>query len=636
MVNESTLKYTDINRTFYNHSVEGLFIINSESKIVLSNAASALILGYRVGQLETRFLKDLVSPEFEEECRILRANCLKGKVISPEKKPIIKLIRLNGELIFAELNTILRTETSEGPGILLMFSDITKRYLYNENLKQITELYENTLDVMGEAFVNLDKNWRFTYLNNTAIQVLNRYRSKKDYVGQEFWEVFPEAIGTIIESMYKEVMEKKEPIIFEVPLPMRGLWLEHRVCAIGNGIAIFVRDITAEKKKEVEIAKSDERFEKAFLSSPVALAMLNFREGKFLEVNPRFLDLFGFRNEEIIGNTWSTFLSFEKDERYQWKKITDLLKQKNNIRDIEIRAKRKSGVPVNARFSFEILELHEKEVVLVTIIDITEERKAQEAVIRINEFLENTVRDKTRELTIALEKERENNEMKSRFVSLASHEFRTPLTGLLTSVSILEMYTESQKNENITKHFSRIKLSVSQLTEILNDFLSIDKLEHGKIKSAGSSFDLKDIAETVIEEIGGILKLGQFIRYEHQGDSDVYQDRAIIQNSLLNLLSNASKYSQDHKRIDFIVEVGKLSVTVKVRDQGIGIPLADQANIFTSFFRAKNTETIQGTGLGLNIVKKYMDLIGGTLNFSSIEHEGSEFVITFPRNVRVD
>ncbi|EMR01237.1 hybrid sensor histidine kinase/response regulator [Cesiribacter andamanensis] len=252
--------------------------------------------------------------------------------------------------------------------------------------------------------------------------------------------------------------------------------------------------------------------------------------------------------------------------------------------------------------------------------------------IRKLEHTNRSLQEAEQEVRKALQKERELNELKSRFVTIASHEFRTPLSTVLSSASLIGKYQSTEDNDKRQKHVERIKSAVSNLTTILNDFLSISRIEEGKIYNVPSTFDLVQLCREIIDELQGYLKAGQKIRYQHSGaETQVYLDKQLLKNSLFNLLSNASKYSGEGKDILFTSAISEVGSTLLVQDQGIGIPEADQAHLFTPFFRAHNVTNIQGTGLGLNIVKKYIDIMGGTLEFSSVLDEGSTFTISFPK-----
>jgi len=244
------------------------------------------------------------------------------------------------------------------------------------------------------------------------------------------------------------------------------------------------------------------------------------------------------------------------------------------------------------------------------------------------------------DMVAALKKERELNEMKSRFVSMASHEFRTPLATVLSSVNLVSRHAETNNQEGVNKHVGRIRSSVRNLTSILNDFLSLEKLEHGKIQFQPEDFDMCDLAVSVSDEISGMTKEGQNIRLDCckgnvcSGRIVKSLDPQLIRNILFNLLSNAVKYSKENSEIVFSVEIGD-NLELKVEDHGMGIPQEEQQHLFERFFRAKNATNIQGTGLGLNIVQKHVDLMGGTIDFTSKLNEGTTFVITLPTNQKL-
>jgi PAS domain S-box-containing protein len=263
--------------------------------------------------------------------------------------------------------------------------------------------------------------------------------------------------------------------------------------------------------------------------------------------------------------------------------------------------------------------------------DITQRKEAENQLREINEDLEEKVKARTLELTAALEREKEMNEMKSRFVSMASHEFRTPLSAVLSSVSLIDKYAAPENEEKRKKHIDRIKSSVRNLTDILNDFLSLDKLEEGKVDVETQSFKLNEFLEDCVEEMEGMLrKRDQRIIFNHDDDKEVVQDKKILRNIMHNLLSNAIKYSADEKEIHLSAKVNDRHVSITVKDEGIGIPEEEQKHLFDKFFRAKNAVNIQGTGLGLNIVKKYVELIGGSITHSSKADAGTSFTIEFP------
>ncbi|OQP64074.1 hypothetical protein A3860_21950 [Niastella vici] len=270
------------------------------------------------------------------------------------------------------------------------------------------------------------------------------------------------------------------------------------------------------------------------------------------------------------------------------------------------------------------LPAEEDVIMLQSLADITAVTMEN---IQVYNELEDRVKERTRELINSLNREKEMSVRRRQFFSMASHELKTPLTSILTSASILEDYNEGQYAEQRAKHISRINASSQQLIGIVNDFLASDKIEEGKTEMVFEFFDIKQFATAVIEQMDSSLKNGQTIRYTHRGDTTIVLVKNILHNILLNLLSNASKYSCEDQPIDLYIEIADNELTIQIRDQGIGIPAEDQPYIFNNFFRAKNTAGIEGTGLGLHIVKRYMELLNGCVHFSSRDKEGTVFTV---------
>lgn len=254
------------------------------------------------------------------------------------------------------------------------------------------------------------------------------------------------------------------------------------------------------------------------------------------------------------------------------------------------------------------------EEALVVIKNITKRKKVENDLIR------------------NLENERTLNMLKSRFVTAASHEFRTPLTTILSSASLLENYEGAQLAAKKEIHLKRIKRSVHGLTELLNDFLCLGKIEEGKVNAVSSMFSLKDMLDQLLSEFEALKKEGQIIHidYEPGGSHFVSSDRQLIKNILTSLLSNAVKYSPANSTIGLTLRKNTSGLFLEVRDQGIGIPEHEQNHIFERFFRAKNAIDIEGTGLGLNIVRSYVELLDGSIEFKSRQDEGTRFMVHVP------
>ncbi len=291
------------------------------------------------------------------------------------------------------------------------------------------------------------------------------------------------------------------------------------------------------------------------------------------------------------------------------------------------------------------------------VIDITKRKEIEDSVIQqreelasvnkkieeLNNELEEKVELRTRqlqdtlselersrdELAKALNKEKELSDLKSRFVSMASHEFRTPLSTILSSASLVAKYTDSDQQDKRDKHIHRIKSSVNNLTDILNEFLSIGKIEDGKIMTNIIPFNIRELITSVCTEMQAIARAGQKIYYEHTGNEIISLDPSLLRNIIINLLSNAIKFSRENGVIIVQSVADKGAIRLSIRDNGMGIPEKDQEHLFERFFRGANATNIQGTGLGLHIVSKYIELMNGQIEYTSELEKGTEFIINF-------
>lgn len=254
--------------------------------------------------------------------------------------------------------------------------------------------------------------------------------------------------------------------------------------------------------------------------------------------------------------------------------------------------------------------------------------KTHETIANINLRLEEKVKERTNELADVLAREIEHSRVMSAFVSMVSHEFRTPLSIVLSSAGLIEKYTQTEHQDKRELHLQRITSSVRHLADLLDDFLALGKFEDGKVHIEQESFNLENVLHNIGAELDGVKKASQDIKITYKGTRKVQLDKKLLRNIMLNLLSNAIKYSDKDIYLD--VDAKDRLVTLTLKDEGIGIPEVQQAEVFGKFFRANNVGSVRGTGLGLNIVKLYVDLLGGTIGFKSEENVGTTFTVTLP------
>ncbi|MBI2731641.1 MAG: PAS domain S-box protein [Sphingobacteriales bacterium] len=373
-------------------------------------------------------------------------------------------------------------------------------------------------------------------------------------------------------------------------------------------------------------------FQKAILDNAGAMIVVTDEKGIIQFFNPEAAENTGYTSKKLI-NRHTPMILHKKEDINQKRKIIfkefgvlietdfDVMteKAKRNIHEEEpYTFVRKDGTTFPVLLSITAIRNNKNSITgfMGIAIDISDRKKMEE------------------ELKLSLLKEKELNELKSRFVSMASHEFRTPLSTVLSSAYLIEKYGTTEEQVNREKHLKRIVSSVNTLTDILNDFLNVGRIEEGKIQVRPTVFNLKEIITNFIHEFDGTLKKGQEIIHTHTGREDILLDVSLFKHILMNLVSNASKFSGEGKLIEINTNNQKTNFSLSVKDNGIGITKEDQKHLMERFFRGANAGNIQGTGLGLHIVSKYAELMNGEVTCNSELEKGSIFTIIFKKNIK--
>lgn len=369
-------------------------------------------------------------------------------------------------------------------------------------------------------------------------------------------------------------------------------------------------------------------------------------KGIIEHINPAAIALFGFSRGELIGKNVSVLMPEPDKMRHDSYLQNYHTTGRKNIIGIgrEVTGQRKDGSTFPFRLGVSEVKFSDRKIFTGFIHDLSRQKDDEIRIKSYTEELEIKIKERTRDLIKSIneletakehvsalfEKEKELNQLKTRFVSMASHEFRTPLSSIQLSASLIDKYTAKQDAANVEKHTGKIKNAINNLTTILNDFLSLEKLEAGKVEPNQQWFDMIAFAEEIAEEMQLISKQNQLIVYEHKGTTaQVFLDQNLLKNCIINLISNAIKYSGENTMIQFNSNLKDNELIIDIIDNGIGIPNADLMHLFEPFFRAHNTGDIPGTGLGLNIVQRYVGLMNGTVSCQSSQNEGTTFKLHF-------
>jgi len=409
--------------------------------------------------------------------------------------------------------------------------------------------------------------------------------------------------------------------------------------------------------------KTEQEFEALFDYATIGIVVTD-KSGNITNFNQYAETQFQFSKKEVIGKPVEilipdSFRNVHHSHRQEFY-ADPKPRRMGEGRDLFGMKKDHSLFPVEISLSY--YSVKDQAYVIAFIIDITVRKKSEEIVLKqkeelikinnevknLNAHLEQKTEDRTKmlketlvelekskeELSEALEKERELGEMKSRFVTMASHEFRTPLSTILSSAFLLQKYKSESEQEKREKHILRIKNAVADMKSILEDFLSLGKLEEGLQKAFIETMDASVIFGEILEvirEMEPMLKPQQRIDFHHQGDTPIRTDRHLLKNILVNLVSNAIKFSRDNSVISISCNITEYYLTLSVKDNGIGIPEKDQYHLFERFFRAGNVANIQGTGLGLHIVSKYLELLQGNIEVESEVGIGTMLIVQLPQ-----
>jgi PAS domain S-box-containing protein len=389
---------------------------------------------------------------------------------------------------------------------------------------------------------------------------------------------------------------------------------------MGNetGIVAVNRDMTEYRRTEAALRQSQQQFGVIFEEALDVILIIDGENGHILRANRATQSVLGYALSDLIGKHFS--LLFPLDEHETSETWLDNLHTYGAIFEAQEFRRGDGGICYMDVAASLIPWETDKRVVLATLRDVTERRLMQEE------------RLQAEMLRIEVSKERELVRIKEQFISTVSHEFRTPLTVILSSSEILERYHNRLNTENQMAYLRKIQKQVRFMTDMLDDILLISRARDGKLVSHPQPLDVVDFCRTLFEQAQLSANPQQRFSFNAPDDlREVMLDEKLLQHIVVNLLSNAVKYSPNGGEIRFDIETEREWIVLRVSDQGIGIPEKDQARLFETFQRASNIGTIQGTGLGLAIVRDSVTAHGGRIDVESQEGVGTTFTVRLPR-----
>jgi len=370
-----------------------------------------------------------------------------------------------------------------------------------------------------------------------------------------------------------------------------------------------------------------------FDSMHVGIIVFDSDKNIVLANNPS-AQLFGYSQQQILNHKINPLF---KDHS-----IFDLFINNPNAKvfqsPIELKGITQNGSTIFTELSLGEMEYENKHYYKILISDISLRKEKEKEINHLNVRLAGELKIKNNELKktiqqlkISLNKEIELNSLKTKFMGLASHEFKTPLSAILSSTELMDKYADLQNIEKRKEHLGKIKTMISRLNNMLDGFLTLENIEKGVIKENHALFEIGDLATFLVQNFSLLLKRDQKLRFNINENERVYHDKNILTIILSNLILNAIKYSNENDKIEVTISTNNLNIYINVKDSGIGIPENEQNLIFQRFFRAKNALFFPGTGIGLNIVKGYVQNLNGSISFESVENKGTVFKVQLPK-----
>lgn len=604
---------------------EGIVVVDESQHIVSTNTTASSMFGYTADELVGQPLNILIPSSYRSEhthhFSSFYHNSKKRRM--GHGSPLFGL-RKNQEQFPVEVG--LNPFPLYGKTyVMALVMDISKR----KEIEQQLNLKSTALEAAGNGIIISDARQKHNPIIyfNTAFQEMTGYAAD-------------EILGN--NSRFLQSDDRDQEGIAKIRLAMeKGESCQVTLRNYRKNGSMFWNELTINpiKSKEGEVTHyigiqtditqrrmaEEERnyLTKIFDNSLNEIYVFDVDTFKFINVNYGAQKNLGYTLEELHSMTPVDIKPGYSIEKFKTRVATLQTKAQNKI-EFETVHQRKDGTTYPVYVNLERSFLGEREVFISIVLDISEQKN-------YTKKLENTVEVRTHQLKLALAKEKELNELKTKFLSLVSHEFKTPLSGILTSSMLLSKYKLETQQHNRDKHIRIITEKVHYLNTILNDFLSIERLETGKVNYKFSTFRLSKVLNEVVYNANMLLKEGQEVKYPDNID-DVFltQDEKTIELALSNLLHNAIKYSSEHSVITIKITQNVKETVFEISDTGIGIPEKDQKNIFNRYFRAENALTTQGTGIGLNIVKSNIENLGGSMSFTSEEHVGSTFTLHIP------
>lgn len=626
---EIILQYQQHIDIIFSNTQENIVLMDTSGKVLLFNKAfeyfAEAVTGVR--PVVGKYIWDITTKERREVSQRLFQEALEGKLVKTTA-----VFHIGKSAIYHSVRYEPIVADGKTTHVAIIASDITQlkeqENILRESEANLKAIFDNTRD----SFTLLSPDYTIIAFNKANFQNVLLRTNKELKTGVNLLEYIEEDRRSAFTYLLERV-ENGEMISYEANLQSGGLeaaWFKITISQVRSaegkllGYCIEAHDINEQKEFEGTLTAIARELSSLIENANVPIFGID-QHGKINEWNRVSAELTGFSRTEMIGRDW----------------ITNLLEPEYHEVVTAIMKDALSGVPVS---NFELPVLSRKKQKISLLLSVSPRKDAEHKIvgativgqnitelIEYKQNLERMVYDRTRELNEALQKEKELVEMKSKFVSIASHEFRTPLSSISLASGFIKKYKQKITPEEVDKRLDNIEKQVGHMTHLLDDVLMIGKTEAGKLVVHRSEVNIADTFERLKNEIEQSTGNTHTIRLHiNSTGGSVSTDEKLIRTMVINLLTNAVKFSPGAAYVDLFVTADYNKLAIGVKDYGIGIPEQDIKNLFEPFYRASNAADVEGTGLGLSIIKKALDLLRGYVDIKSVVGQGTEITIVIP------
>lgn len=589
----------------------GIEEIDTTGTIIFSNSTYDRMLGYEQGELLGKKMWDF-SPEPEH------SNLPEYLAILVQQQPpptpyLGQNLTKDGNLIDTQIDwNYKRDEQGLVTGFISVITNISELKQAEKAQRKTEELYRTlSRNFPNGAVVLFDKDLRYTLAEGQCLTEVGI--SQDSLEGKTIREAFPTETYEILEPKYRDALDGKSTA-FEVTYGKKT-YLVHVLPVKNEQGEIFAgmsmtQDISDHKRAEYALLE-ERNFVSAIVDAADVLIVVCDLQGRIVRFNRACEEITGYSFEEVKGKCgWDVFLISEDIEPV--KTIFQELQTGQRASHHENSWITRDGT--HRMLSWSDTVIHDADglpkYIVGVGIDITDRKRAEE-------------------MHLALEKEKTLNELRYRFFSMVSHQFRTPLSTILITAQLLGSSPDKWTEEKKIKNIFRIESAAKSLTQLLVDILTINRAESGNIEFNPTKLNIKHFCQELVAEMQTHAQPNHVITFSNEGEcKNACLDPKMLHSILKNLLLNALKYSPQGGKIHLALNCHPGEATFQISDQGIGIPISDQPQIFEAFYRGKNVGNIAGTGLGLTVVKKCVDLHGGQITVTSEFGVGTTFTVT--------